>query len=495
MLEDMCLTPKIDDEKYKHSIKAMEKKLAYLQRECKKYRIPVMIVFEGWDASGKGTLINELILPLDPRGFNTYYTKDANEDEYYRPYLWRFWNRTPEHGRIVIFDEGWYRILSVDKVDDVVSKPIWENAFDDIKTFEKQLTDDGTVIIKFFLHISKKEQKRRLIRLKSKSATSWTVTEKDWLHHEKYDELQKAYNEMLKRTDWEHSPWTVVAADEKKHAKQMVYTTVVEKLEEAINKAIQEENAGKIPVPLSALALEGTVTSILGGINLSKTITRKDYETELKDCQTRIREIEYEIYKKRIPIVIVYEGWDAAGKGGNIKRLVQNMDPRGYEVIPVAAPNDVEKNHHYLWRFWKSMPKAGHFAIFDRSWYGRVMVERVEGFCTEAEWKRAFYEINAMEAQLASFGTVVIKFWLHIDQEEQLKRFEARQNDPYKIHKITDEDWRNREKWIRYEEAVEEMLFRTNTPHAPWTIVESNCKHYARIKALKTVIEVIEKRL
>ena len=193
--------------------------------------------------------------------------------------------------------------------------------------------------------------------------------------------------------------------------------------------------------------------------------------------------------------MIVYAGWDAAGKGGNIKRLVQGLDPRGYEVIPIAAPNDLEKAHHYLWRFWIKMPKAGHIAIFDRSWYGRVMVERIEGFCTEEEWKRAYREINEMEEQMVNFGTVVIKFWLQIDKDEQLRRFEARQQDPNKSWKITDEDWRNRDKWDLYKQAVDEMLFRTSTVYAPWTIVESNCKWYARIKSLKTVTHEIEKRI
>jgi polyphosphate kinase 2 (PPK2 family) len=215
----------------------------------------------------------------------------------------------------------------------------------------------------------------------------------------------------------------------------------------------------------------------------------------LKKKQKRVRELEHEIYMKRIPVVIVYEGWDAAGKGGNIRRLTQNLDPRGYEVVPIAAPNDIELAHHYLWRFWKEIPKAGHITIFDRSWYGRVMVERVEGFCSEAEWRRAYREINEMEQHIADFGTVLFKFWLHIDPEEQLRRFEGRQRTAHKRWKITDEDWRNRKKARAYKTAIEEMLFRTSTPSAPWTIVESNCKRFARIKVLDTVIDGIEARL
>jgi polyphosphate kinase 2 (PPK2 family) len=201
------------------------------------------------------------------------------------------------------------------------------------------------------------------------------------------------------------------------------------------------------------------------------------------------------MYSRRLGVVVAYEGWDAAGKGGNIRRLVGRLDPRGYEVVPISAPNDVEKAHHYLWRFWTQMPKAGHLTLFDRTWYGRVLVERVEGFCTEPEWRRAYHEINEMEQQLTNFGYVLVKFWLQIDPAEQLARFKARQKDQYKQWKITEEDWRNRQKMSLYEPAVEEMLFRTSTPHAPWTIVESNCKWYARVKALRTVCQAIEKRL
>jgi polyphosphate kinase 2 (PPK2 family) len=221
----------------------------------------------------------------------------------------------------------------------------------------------------------------------------------------------------------------------------------------------------------------------------------KEYKEEIRQCQQRVFEIEHEIYTRRIPVVILYQGWDAAGKGGNIRRLTQAMDPRGYVVMPIGAPNDLEKAHHYLWRFWEKFPKAGHIAIFDRSWYERVLVERIEGFCSEAEWKRAYREINEFEEQLVNFGTVLVKLWLHIDPAEQLRRFQDRQQTPAKQWKITAEDWRNREKWEQHKEAVDEMLFRTSTAHAPWTIIEANSKYYARIKTLKTVIDAVASRL
>ena len=236
-------------------------------------------------------------------------------------------------------------------------------------------------------------------------------------------------------------------------------------------------------------------TTVLAGINPQQPMTKEVYKKRLNELQNRLALLHSEIYQKRIPVVIAFEGWDAGGKGGAIKRLTEYLDPRGYEVIPTAAPNDIEKAHHYLWRFWEAMPKAGHIAIFDRTWYGRVMVERIEKLCSEDEWKRAYKEINEMETHLANFGAVVLKFWLHIDKDEQERRFNERMNTPEKQWKITDEDWRNREKWPQYEIAVDEMILRTSTNYAPWIIVEGNNKYYARIKVLETVVEALEKRL
>ena len=235
--------------------------------------------------------------------------------------------------------------------------------------------------------------------------------------------------------------------------------------------------------------------SVLDQVDLSLTVPEAAYRKRLKRGQERLRDLEHEIYRHRIPVVLVYEGWDAAGKGGNIKRVTRNLDPRGYDVVPIAAPHDIEKAHHYLWRFWLEIPKAGHLTIFDRSWYGRVLVERVEGFCAESEWKRAYREINEMEQHLTHSGAVVLKFWLHIDPAEQLRRFRERESVSYKQWKITAEDWRNREKWDAYKSAVDEMLYRTSTPDAPWIVIESNCKRHARLKVIETVIKAIEKRL
>jgi len=495
MLEQIDLSKKIQKAEYKTIMSDLELKLGALQREAKDLGIPIIIVFEGWDAAGKGTLINRLLMSLDSRGFSVYPTNPPNEEERLRPFLWRFWTRTPERGRITILDRSWYGKVLVERVDEIVKKKVWSQAYEEIKSFERQLADDGTVIIKFFLHITQKEQRRRFKKLQRNPSTAWKVTEDDWTHHKQYDDYLEATEDILATTDTDYAPWTIVEAHDRRFATVKVFSTVIEAVERKIQEKTRRTASQTEEVRTPSVPLENLSSSVLDKIDLSQSLTRSEYDASLKECQRRIREIEHEVYLKRLPVILVYEGWDAAGKGGNIRRLVQGMDPRGYEVIPIAAPNDVEKAHHYLWRFWMRLPKAGHIAIFDRSWYGRVMVERIEGFCTEEEWKRAYREINEMEQHLVNFGTVLIKFWIQIDKEEQLQRFEARQSIPHKEWKITDEDWRNREKWDQYKAAVDEMLYRTSTSYAPWTIVESNSKWYARTKALRTVIEEVEKHL
>lgn len=493
MLESIDLSRKVDKKRFKAEKEKLELKLAALQRKAFDLKIPVIVVFEGWDAAGKGTLINNLILPLDPRGFKVHTTLPPNEEEALRPFLWRFWTRTPEHGRFAIFDRSWYRRLLNDRVDRVVKGKNLAQAERDIVSFERQLADDGNCIIKFFLHISKKEQKKRFDRLRKNDATSWRVTREDLKRHKQYDRYLGAVEDMLARTDSGFASWTVVEAEDHRFAALKIFHTVVTTLGRRIREETRRKSAAKRQSKTDAGKEIGV--SILDKIDISKALSRAQYRKQIEKKQDRLRELEHEIYMRRIPVVIVYEGWDAAGKGGNIRRLTQNLDPRGYEVVPIAAPNDIEKAHHYLWRFWMQMPKAGHMTLFDRSWYGRVMVERIEGFCAESEWRRAFREINEMEMHLVHFGAVLVKFWLHIDADEQLRRFKQRQRIAHKKWKITDEDWRNREKWAQYKMAVEEMIARTSTPTAPWTIVESNCKWFARVKALDTVITAIEARL
>lgn len=501
MLKEIDLSVKLGKDEYKQTMPDLELKIGELQRDARSLRLPVIIVFEGMEASGKGTLINRLIMPLDPRGFKVYPILPADENERLRPFLWRFWTKTPEKGRIAIFDRSWYRRVTVDRVDGTVDKGEWSKAYQEINSFERQLAEDGNVIIKFWLHISKKEQQKRFEELEANAKTSWRVTREDWKHHRQYKKYVAAAEEMIEHTNTHYAPWTVVEAKDLRFATVKIFETAVHAIDTKIQQ-IREREAQKKPAKKDRPAARHpklqagkSATSLLDTVDLAKTASEKEYDAKLEHYQNELRDLEHEIYLKRIPVVILYEGWDAAGKGGNIKRITGNLDPRGYEVIPVGAPNDIEKAHHYLWRFWNHIPKAGHITIFDRTWYGRVLVERIEGFCGEQDWKKAYQEINEMEQHLANFGTVIVKFWLHISKEEQARRFEERENTPYKKWKITAEDYRNREKWEVYKAAVDDMLLKTSTTYAPWTIVESECKHYARLKALKTVIQAIRRAL
>ena len=493
MLEKIDLSKKVDKKTYRRVMDEAEEKLGLLQRECKDAGIPVILVFEGMGAAGKGVQINRLIQALDPRGFDVYACDRPTEDEQMRPFLWRYWTKTPAKGRIAVFDRSWYRSVQVDRFDGLTREDKLGDAYQDILSFEKQLCDDGTVIMKFFLYIDKDEQKKRFKKLEGSKETSWRVTEEDWNRNKDFDRYLKMNEEMLEKTDTDYAPWVIIEAVDKDYPALKIVSTVMDRLEYELEHRRPED--GKQAQRQESKTRERFKNGVLSGIDLSKSLTEEEYKTRLKKLQKRLAELHSELYRLRIPVVIGFEGWDAGGKGGAIKRLTSNLDPRGYRVNPTAAPNDIEKVHHYLWRFWNSVPKAGHIAIFDRTWYGRVMVERIEGFCSEAEWRRAYQEINEMESHMANAGAVVLKFWLHIDKDEQERRFRERQANPAKQWKITDEDWRNREKWDQYEEAVNEMLIRTSTTYAPWIVVEGNDKRYARVKVLQTVVDALEKKV
>ena len=493
MLEKIDLGNKVDKKTYRKVMDEAEEKLGLLQRECKDAGIPVILVFEGMGAAGKGVQINRLIQALDPRGFDVYACDRPTEDEQMRPFLWRYWTKTPAKGRIAVFDRSWYRSVQVDRFDGLTREDKLGDAYQDILSFEKQLCDDGTVIMKFFLYIDKDEQKKRFKKLEGSKETSWRVTEEDWNRNKDFDRYLKMNEEMLEKTDTDYAPWVIIEAVDKDYAALKIVSTVMDRLEYELEHRRPEDE--KTAQRQESKTRERFKNGVLSGIDLSKSLTEEEYKTRLKKLQKRLAELHSELYRLRIPVVIGFEGWDAGGKGGAIKRLTSNLDPRGYRVNPTAAPNDIEKVHHYLWRFWNSVPKAGHIAIFDRTWYGRVMVERIEGFCSEAEWRRAYQEINEMESHMANAGAVVLKFWLHIDKDEQDRRFRERQANPAKQWKITDEDWRNREKWDQYEEAVNEMLIRTSTTYAPWIVVEGNDKRYARVKVLQTVVDALEKKV
>lgn len=493
MLEKIDLSKKADKETYKQTLEEEGQRLSLLQRECKAEGIPVMIVFEGMGAAGKGVQINRLIQFLDPRGFSVYASNQSSEEERMRPFLWRFWTKTPAKARITIFDRSWYRRVQIDRFVGETSDVELPAAYQDIQSFEKQLSDDGTVIIKLFLHISKQEQKKRFKKLEESKETAWRVTKQDWKRNKDYKRYLSINEEMLENTDTEYAPWSIIEATDKDYAAMKILSAVSSRLAYELEK--KKQKAAVVQDKGSPVPSDKFQNGVLSGVDLNKSMDKDTYKKRIDELQKKLEFLHSEIYRLRIPVVLGFEGWDAGGKGGAIRRLTSHLDPRGYQVNPTASPNDIEKIHHYLWRFWNNMPKAGHIAIFDRTWYGRVMVERIEGFCSEAEWKRAYQEINDMEAHMANFNTVTLKFWLHIDKDEQERRFKERTETPSKQWKITDEDWRNREKWDQYEEAVNEMLVRTSTTYAPWIVVEGNCKYYARVKILETVVDAIEAKI
>ncbi|MBS5398733.1 MAG: polyphosphate:AMP phosphotransferase [Lachnospiraceae bacterium] len=514
MLEKVDLTKKLSKEEYKEKMPQLEARLGRLQRECKALGIPIMIVFEGFGASGKGLQIGRLIQSMDPRGFEVHPIKNETEEERMHPFMWRFWTKTPAKGRIAIYDGSWYRRVLIDRFEKRTKNKELADVFHSINSFEEQLAEDGTLIIKLLLDIDKKEQKKRFDKLEKNKETAWRVTQGDKERNVHYDEYAAMMEDMLFKTDTDYAPWTIIESMDKRFATLKIYTTVIKAMAdqiEKLQKEKEEKEAKKLADSESAAGgetdavaeiakeadeeMKDLQVSILSKADLSLHYTREEYKEKLDKLQKKVEKLHGELYRRRIPVVLGFEGWDAGGKGGAIKRLTERMDARGYVVNPTASPNDIEKAHHYLWRFWRAMPKDGHVAIFDRTWYGRVMVERIEGFCTTEEWKRAYKEINDMEKDLYDAGAVVIKFWMHIDKDEQERRFRERQENPEKQWKITDEDWRNREKWDQYEDAVNEMLMRTSTDYAPWVVVEGNDKYYARVKVLRTVVEAIEARL
>ena len=429
MLEKLDLTKSLGKTEYKEKIAKLETRLGKLQRECRELGIPVMIALEGYGASGKGVQISELIKALDPRGFEVYAVKNETEEEKMHPFMWRFWTKMPQKGRIAIYDSSWYRKVLIDRFDKKTKKSELADAYRSICSFEEQLTSDGMVIIKIFLAIDKKEQKKRFDKLLSSDETAWRVSEGDLKRNKSFDKYQKVNEDMLTRTDTEYAPWNIVEAVDRRFATAKIYAIVVQTLAEKVEE-VRKQNRKKEEVNLRKDEEEEYTNvwtgvekeSVLGKADLSLTYTKEEYKKRLEKLQKKMEKLHGELYRRRIPVVLGFEGWDAGGKGGAIKRLTEKMDPRGYVVHPTASPNDIEKAHHYLWRFWTDMPKAGHVTIFDRTWYGRVMVERIEGFCSKQEWQRAYKEINAMEKDLTDAGAIVLKFWMQIDKDEQARR-------------------------------------------------------------------------
>jgi polyphosphate:AMP phosphotransferase len=493
MFEAAELGREIPKEEYKARVPTLRTELLEVQRQLTSARFPVIVVFGGVDGAGKGETVNLLNEWMDPRWIVTRAYGEPSDEESERPEYWRYWRDLPRKGRIGLFLSSWYSRPILDRVYRQSRRADFDRELDRIAAFERTLTDDGALILKFWMHLGKRAQKERLRRFEKDPLTSWRVTRLQWKHWRMYGDFIAAAERALQRTSTVDAPWTIVEGVDEAYRSLTVATTIRDAIRHALEQKRGEKPTLKLVAaagkPVRAKATPAAGPTILNSLDMSQAIAKKKFGTELEKYQGRLNRLQQKAQAKCVSTIMVFEGWDAAGKGGAIRRITGALDARSYQVIPIAAPTDEERAQHYLWRFWRHLSRAGRVTIFDRSWYGRVLVERVEGFAAEQEWKRAYSEIGEFEEQLVEHGIVLLKYWVHITQDEQLRRFKAREKERYKQWKLTDEDWRNRAKWADYERAVNEMVERTSTRLAPWTLVEGNDKYFARLKVLKTACD------
>ncbi|MEC5400272.1 polyphosphate:AMP phosphotransferase [Uliginosibacterium sp. H1] len=453
-------------------------------------RFPVLLLISGVDGAGKSETIQQLYEWLDPRWLSTMAFAEPTDEERERPPMWRYWRALPAKGRIGMFAGSWYSAPIHDRIERDISQATLDIQLDGINRLEAMLVNEGALVLKFWFHLSREGQKKRLKRLERDPRTAWRVTQTNWDRLKTYDALQGVARHVLRVSNTAWAPWTIVDGSDDNYRNLLVGRALLEAIERRLAEPQVPANPVAAPLPRRL-----DDQNVLTALDLSAQIDEERYEKELAHWQGMLAELVRHKRFARRSLVLVFEGMDAAGKGGAIRRVAAAMDPRQYQIMPVAAPTDEERAQPYLWRFWRQVPRWGRATMFDRSWYGRVLVERVEGFCEEADWLRAYGEINDFEHELVENGAVVLKFWLQIDKAEQLRRFRNREETEHKQFKITTEDWRNRRKWARYQAAAVDMIDRTSTGAAPWTVVEANDKRFARIKVLRAVCERLERAL
>lgn len=577
MLEQVIFgEDKLPKEEYKRKYDELVQKLVVLQQQAVNKGIGLVVLFEGWNGAGKGSRISDLMYNLDARATSVYVSPDIDPDEIkafagrkhdvtaFYPLMKEFWEVLGERGHITFYDRGWYTkatelMLSQSRDELVLPREGNRHYLESIKDFEQQLTNDGYVVVKFFMHVRKKAQLKRLNRLYDDKATRWRVPEKKLFSVKDYNEQYKLFDRLLEGSNYDFAPWILLNGEDKRRSNLTIAQTLVEAIETGMREqelkaarfaeddqrlvvatdidaigeieslAIAEgvESAGSSLKPMNyrddqyPSELEGEKLLFANAkaqaqhsfapkssrfeivkdyptvdtMDHSKTIDPAKYKDELKSLQAELFRLENIMFQDRIPLIIMYEGWDAAGKGGNIKRVAQGLDARSYTIVPSPAPTKPELAHPHLWRYWIKVPKAGHVGLFDRSWYGRVLVERVEEITPPERWAQGYDEINEFEHDLVDWGAILLKFWVDVSSDEQLARFKARELDPAKQWKITPDDWRNREKYPQYKSAIDDMFRLTSTTYAPWIPLESNDKKYARIKALKIIVKALKKRL
>ncbi|MGI9385052.1 MAG: polyphosphate:AMP phosphotransferase [Methyloligellaceae bacterium] len=510
MFETAELGRKIAKTEYNKTVPTLRTELLEAQQALRRAGFPVIVLFGGVDAAGKNETINLLNEWMDPRWVITCAYGSPSDEEQERPEFWRYWRDLPPNGHVGLFLSAWYSRPILERVYGGADEAQLDKELERITTFEKELADDGALILKFWMHLSQGAQKKRFKALESNPLTSWRVTKADWENLERYDDFIAAAERAIARTSTGDAPWQIVEGSDLRYCGLTVGLAIRDALRKHLHEAtLKRKLAAELTSEGSSAAdaegqAEGSSPdeahgaqippgpTILNRLDMSKSLGKQEYRAALAKYQAKLHALDRKAVARNLSGIAVFEGWDAGGKGGAIRRMTAALDARDYRVIPIAAPTDEERQHHYLWRFWRHIARAGRATLFDRSWYGRVLVERVEGFATEAEWRRAYAEINDFEEQLVKHGILLLKFWMHITKDEQLDRFKAREEIPYKRWKLTEEDWRNREKWDLYEQAVNDMVERTSTAHAPWTLIEANDKRFARIKVLQTVCERLE---
>jgi polyphosphate:AMP phosphotransferase len=491
MFEAAELIAAVDKQTWEKEAPKARDALLQAQRELAASKQSCVILVSGVEGAGKREVVNFLLAWMDARGVQTHVLRARSDEELDRPEYWRYWRRLPAAGHTGIFLGSWYSRPIVDRVFGRSSGKDLTEALDRVIEFERMLSQENVILVKLWCHVSRKQQKKHFRALEKNKATRWRVTREDWKFFKRYDEFRDVSERVLRRTTLGEAPWHIVAAADDRHRNLAVAKILTEAIRERL-----AEGASKKPAKATVLKIAAsTEASLLSSLDYTLAVDKKKYAKRLPRLQGRLHELVERLPRAKKSMVLVFEGPDAAGKGGTIRRITGALEAGAWESVSIAAPTDEERGHPYLWRFWRNLPRRGQVTIYDRSWYGRVLVERIEGFAPPSDWQRAYAEINAFEEQLAEHGNVIVKFWLAITQEEQLRRFKDRQMTPYKQYKITEEDWRNRAKWDAYEQAACEMFEKTGTAAAPWVIVESNDKLHARIKVLKAVTDALENAL
>jgi polyphosphate:AMP phosphotransferase len=489
MFESASLSHRVEKAAYRREEPKLRQSLLDAQYELlRNGKFSTLILIAGVEGAGKGETVNLLNEWMDPRHIEVRGFGLPSDEESERPRLWRYWRALPPKGKIGIFFGAWHTQPIVDRVLGRIDAAQFEQEMTEILRLERMLVDEGVLLLKFWFHLSKPQQKKRLRQLEKDPVTAWRVTKADWNLYKQYDDFTAVCEPFVRKTSTGEAPWLVVAGADERYRSLTVGRTVLA----ALRERLDEQPVDRLPDRNPPLLPAVDKLNVLRALQLDQSLSKAAYSRQLEELSGRLNRLFRDPRMKEMAVVAVFEGNDAAGKGGAIRRVTRAIDARGYQTVSVAAPSEEERAQPYLWRFWRHVPRRGRLLIFDRSWYGRVLVERVEGFCKEPDWMRAYSEINDFEHQLSRHRVLVVKFWLAISKEEQYRRFKERESIAFKRFKITDEDWRNRKKWDQYEKAVCDMVDRTSTGVAPWTLVEANNKYYARLKVLRTLVEAVE---